>query len=400
MIATHRSNLVALVCLLTVASVEVASNAHGDLAVSPCSYTSLNGDRATSILPIEVWRRCIVSEGAVLLYERNITTHAVNECFGRCRDEPLCTVFEAVPSTGTGSRFCQLWKVCKTIHTQASSISGPVYINAYSLSGECQIEHLAAVQESRPSPEHSALDTLREKVSADRTIEGTEQALYEDPRFADKLANFVSASLPGQRGVSRLSRKAWEDVIKLCADIVNGYERYARRCQKHFAQVAVDQLASTMIEANSYSVRIAHWCRLGNFALSQLLTVQADSVANAVKNAYEVAGGGSSKSAAIAGGKFAEAIEYAQQHGHDELLEPLCADQSLAPSMQTCSSLGKLSCRFEKVRKACCMCEGGGSITGTSGYSAIYNKTLVFIGGSHFSGTVLIYGVTMCNSHD
>lgn len=48
---------------------------------------------------------------------------------------------------------------------------------------------------------------------------------------------------------------------------------------------------------------------------------------------------------------------------------------------QNCASLGKMSCKFEVVRKACCMCDGGGLPMGEAyNFESIRNKTLVFIG--------------------
>ena len=48
----------------------------------------------------------------------------------------------------------------------------------------------------------------------------------------------------------------------------------------------------------------------------QLITVpkQPNDIADAVRVAYVLAGGGSSKSAAVAGGAFADALEYLAEH--------------------------------------------------------------------------------------
>ena len=130
--------------------------------------------------------------------------------------------------------------------------------------------------------------------------------------------------------------------------------------------------------------------------------------------AFELGGGGASKAAAVASGAFADAVEcvsslllsilwlpfavlvatsstksfvafrYITLHRNSSDAHPeWCVDKELPvhARQQTCATLGKLSCRFEVVRKACCMCDGGGLPMGEAyNFKAIRNKTLVFIG--------------------
>ncbi len=109
-------------------------------------------------------------------------------------------------------------------------------------------------------------------------------------------------------------------------------------------------------------------------ALSAVTSPQPTVVADAVRLAFIIAGGGSSKSASVASGAFADAIAALNGGGGGggggNASAVWCVDNQL-PKTATlrCSDMHNESCGYEVVRKACCMCPGGGTIqAGDSNY--------------------------------
>eukprot|EP00750_Incisomonas_marina_P019888 INCI3646.2.p1 GENE.INCI3646.2~~INCI3646.2.p1 ORF type:complete len:729 (+),score=115.38 INCI3646.2:227-2413(+) len=351
-------------------------------------------------LPVELWRHCVASAGAVPVEHSDATAvsaDTVEHCFDRCAAEPLCTAFTAVPHYAQNSvQYCKLWMACDPVNTLASSVSAPFFVNAYALSGECMRKHKAAVQSHRES--HAALvATLEEQISQVARLRGDDdtEALFEDGRFEALVAELATAAgllyensyakvaAPVQQALEKvrlkrefLNHKAKKKVDELCAELVGFRARFEKHCSEYQAKRIVALMSKQMIQTNRF---------------------QPDEIADAARMAFELGGGGASKAAAVASGAFADAVEYITLHRNSSDAHPeWCVDKELPvhARQQTCATLGKLSCRFEVVRKACCMCDGGGLPMGEAyNFKAIRNKTLVFIGGAHFSGTSLLESI-------
>ena len=182
-----------------------------------CSYQPVVRDLNTpNYWTMEAWHHCVPSEGAIPLDEddaASVTADSVESCFERCREEPLCTAFEAIPHVDGGGvsgtkpyagllrrkniEYCKLWTVCKAPNTFASSVSAPLNVNAFSLTGECLRDHVDAVRDLRWGASQGIVDKLHQQVNSVLGVE--DETVYAHPEFPPLVAELVNAAWPRPR---------------------------------------------------------------------------------------------------------------------------------------------------------------------------------------------------------
>jgi hypothetical protein len=265
------------------------------LASAAASSTSARHAAAPSAAPVtehmEDWRVCVEADGALQVYSKakgfNITRHSVDDCFERCRAEPLCTVFEAAPHPGWsptaaasgrdgGGRpvveFCRLWQHCAMANTRTTGVSLPILTAAFRLTGACLQSHLITTHADHAGVPASAvmkhLAKMQKRMngaskggsgSSSSTDTEAWSSEYDDPRFLPPVADILLAAWPGPGATLDKHAKSVTDLgghlQTLCREIVgSGDSKQDKHCIAHFADVAAEGLKQQLIANGTFSV--------------------------------------------------------------------------------------------------------------------------------------------------